>query len=63
MQMVNIYTPCIRNPYICFDKPLSTSGGSSKGVHEFRIHLHVENTTNYRPKTYKFIVIIYKIRC
>jgi hypothetical protein len=27
MHMVNTYTTYIRNLYICFDKPLSSSGG------------------------------------
>jgi hypothetical protein len=42
MHTVNTNITCIRIPYICFDKPLSSSGGSSKVVQELRINLHVE---------------------
>jgi hypothetical protein len=46
IDMVSTYTTCIRIPYRCFDKPLSSSGGSSEGVPELRIHLHIKYITH-----------------
>lgn len=36
------YTACIRNTYLCFEKFLSSSGGSNKGEQEIRIQSHVK---------------------
>jgi hypothetical protein len=61
MYMVNTYTMCIINPYICFNKPLSSLRVHSKGLQELGIHLHVESITHLKFKTYKFIVIVHEI--
>jgi hypothetical protein len=42
MHMVNIYTAYIISAGICFDKPLSPSRGSIKGV-QLRIHTVKQN--------------------
>ena len=62
MHILNTYTTYIRDPYICFDKPLSSSGGSSEGVKELRIYFHVENIThrNSKHKIYGFEFVCFE---
>jgi hypothetical protein len=45
LNKINTYVMYIKDPYICFDNTLSSSGGSSQGIKEYYINLHFQKIT------------------